>query len=372
MMKNKKILLLSYSFRTGGSEILCLKVAKYLKQKNYDIRVISTHLGRGNLSEQLDAIGVKSFALNNQKNKRLVSYLLLIRFLIFWKPEVVYAQHLTTAALLFPVLKLFRVKKIIVTEHTDYEFKQYPRFQKMAKKYFNKMDLITVIHPGLLQYFSQQFNISETKIVMIPNGINLSTYSVNKEQFLARSIFDEKKARPVIIGWVGRIHPQKNLIGALETVLLLNEKTDRKFILKIVGEGDQQEECRQFVENKKIGHLVDFIGRHDNVSQVLKSVDIYFSSSITEGVPFTMLEAQACSCPVVMPKVGGIEYFIDEGETGYLYDAGDFEKAAEIIESLMLNPDKAKKVALSAAQYAKDFYDDDEIMAKYESKIVSI
>lgn len=81
--------------------------------------------------------------------------------------------------------------------------------------------------------------------------------------------------------------------------------------------------------------------------------DVLFMPSISEGCPLTMLEAMAAGVPIVASKVGGNQDVISNGEEGYLYDCWDIQKAADLIESILTNPDKAKKLGEKGVQRVK-------------------
>jgi glycosyltransferase involved in cell wall biosynthesis len=87
---------------------------------------------------------------------------------------------------------------------------------------------------------------------------------------------------------------------------------------------------------------VFFIGRCDNVADLLFASDVGVLSSKAEGFANAILEYMAAGLPVVATDVGGVREAIVEGETGYVVPAGDDRKMAERIIQLLEEPARAR------------------------------
>ena len=83
---------------------------------------------------------------------------------------------------------------------------------------------------------------------------------------------------------------------------------------------------------------------------------IFVLSSLTEGVPLTVLEAMASKLPVIATQVGGVPDIIQDDETGLLVDPGDVHTLREKIEILVKDQEKRRQLASSAYQYVKENY----------------
>jgi glycosyltransferase involved in cell wall biosynthesis len=87
---------------------------------------------------------------------------------------------------------------------------------------------------------------------------------------------------------------------------------------------------------------VFFLGRCDNVAELLFASDIGVLSSKAEGFANAILEYMAAGLPVVATDVGGAREAISEGGTGYLVASGDDEKMAEHIIKVLNDPQRAR------------------------------
>jgi glycosyltransferase involved in cell wall biosynthesis len=110
----------------------------------------------------------------------------------------------------------------------------------------------------------------------------------------------------------------------------------------IAGEGELMESLRGLAAELGIKNDVFFLGRCDNVADLLFASNIGVLSSKAEGFANAILEYMAAGLPVVATDVGGAREAIAEGETGYLVASGDDEKMAERIIEVLNHPERAR------------------------------
>lgn len=365
MPASKRILLLSYSFNTGGSEVLCVKIAKHLKKSGHDVRVIATHTGEGVFSETYDSLGIPNYALNNDECGKWKTNVKMLAYLAKWKPDIVHAQHVGCMVLLYWPLKMMAVRKLYVTEHTNFRFQEQESFHNLAYKYLPKMSGMTVIHQGLVDYFGSEFDIKPENMHLIYNGLDTN-------RFKPSELDKEKEAKDIVIGWVGRLAPTKNFPRAAEIIRKLVDRLPEYTIkVAVVGEGPLEDDARKAVIELGLQEVFEFRGVRSEVEKELLEFDLYLMSSNQEGVPFTMLEAQSCGLPVVVPDVGGIKYFIENQQNGFMYPDGDVDTAVDYLERLIKDPLLRERIGGNARQFALDHYEDDKNLAKYEELFLS-
>lgn len=115
-----------------------------------------------------------------------------------------------------------------------------------------------------------------------------------------------------VVGFVGRLHEQKNLFRFLEICREVKaQKSNAKFVL--IGEGPQESELKAYAEKMGIGNDVVFLGRREDVPNVLMAMDVFLFPSSYEGLGLVAIEAQAtglscvCSDEVPAPNLTGYE-----------------------------------------------------------------
>lgn len=137
-----------------------------------------------------------------------------------------------------------------------------------------------------------------SKAKMINNGIDCEQYRFNQ------TVRDEVRKEfsigedDFVIGHVGRFIPLKNqsfLIDILEEL----HKTMSEVKILFVGEGDTMEEVKLKVESKGLMNLVIFTGVRSDVARLMQAMDIFVMPSWFEGLPVSLVEAQAAGLPIV-------------------------------------------------------------------------
>lgn len=115
--------------------------------------------------------------------------------------------------------------------------------------------------------------------------------------------------------------------------------------LLIAGEGDLRESLEAQIAALGLQDTVTLLGHREDVPSILRAADLYVSSSWSEGLGTSVLEALACGVPVVATVAGGIPEMIEPGKTGYLVANRDPEVLADAIIEAIGHPRDAKKYA---------------------------
>jgi glycosyltransferase involved in cell wall biosynthesis len=88
-----------------------------------------------------------------------------------------------------------------------------------------------------------------------------------------------------------------------------------------------------------LGDRVTFLGPRDDVPDLLRASDAFVLASSLEGLPLTVLEAQACGIPVVAYPTAGIPEIVEHGRTGLLARAGDIDDLAAQLAAVARDPE---------------------------------
>jgi colanic acid/amylovoran biosynthesis glycosyltransferase len=128
--------------------------------------------------------------------------------------------------------------------------------------------------------------------------------------------------------------------------------------LKMIGDGELWESCKQLAKNLEISRAVEFLAPRPQleVATALRQVRAFVQHSIrasggdSEGTPVSVLEAGAAGLPVVATRHAGIKDVVIDGETGLLVDEGDIEGMATQMIQLAQEPDLAGRIGKAARQ----------------------
>jgi glycosyltransferase involved in cell wall biosynthesis len=181
--------------------------------------------------------------------------------------------------------------------------------------------------------------ISESHISIIHNAIDTNVWSPGQSRNDLLAELGIEQSFPVV-GYVGRIMPEKDLVTWLRAAALVAEKYPlARFILVGDGrDGKTLHELKNLATKLGIADRVLFPGYRLNLLPFYSAFDIFTLTSLHEGLPNCILEAMAMGIPVVTVDVGGAKELVSDGNSGYVLPQGDAYGLAQAILALTNNP----------------------------------
>jgi len=184
------------------------------------------------------------------------------------------------------------------------------------------------------------------KIEVIPLGFDLSKFQENMEE--KRVLFRKDynvAVEEIAIGIIGRLVPVKNHHLFLEAIKEVLQQTKKKIKVFIIGDGEDmavlQNKAKQLEipfrvnEFKKSKEVLCFTSWIKEIDYVNAGLDIVALSSLNEGTPVSLIEAQAANNPIVSTNVGGIENIVLKDDTALLSEVGDVQAYAKNLLCLL-------------------------------------
>jgi len=168
--------------------------------------------------------------------------------------------------------------------------------------------------------------------------------------------------------FVGRFHPQKNLVTLIEQFAAAAAKQrEKRFHLDVVGDGPQHEQVAQTIENLRLQDRVSLLGwlSRDQLLQCYRRADCLVNPSIGEGLPNVVLEAMACALPVIASRVAGNDTLVKHRETGLLFDVKRPGELGECILWMAADPTARRQMGLRARADATANYSWTSVATRY-------
>jgi len=219
----------------------------------------------------------------------------------------------------------------------------------------------------------KHFNVDESKIKVIYNGINLQEYVVTNETSTL-DVYGIDKSKPYVL-FVGRITKQKGIIHLVNAIKYIDADTQ---IVLCAGAPDTPEIAKEMQDSvdevKKTRDNVIWIAEmlpKKDVIQLYSHADVFCCPSIYEPFGIINIEAMACKTAVVASAVGGIKEVVVHGETGLLIpleqqNEAPFEPVnpdkfsrdlADGINKLINDKELREKMAINSRKRVEDYFD---------------
>ena len=180
------------------------------------------------------------------------------------------------------------------------------------------------------------------KVSVIPLGFDLSRFQSNQESKRKefRSTYGIEESE-FAISIIGRLVPIKDHALFLNAIAELNIPNLRVFI---VGDGECRNELEELCSSLKLDYssgdrpsLITFTSWIKEVDKVLAGSDLIALSSLNEGTPVTLIEAQAAGKPIVTTNVGGIKDIVIPGQTALISESRELQDFANLLRKAITN-----------------------------------
>lgn len=224
-------------------------------------------------------------------------------------------------------------------------------------------DAIIAISDVQKKELTEKFKIARAdKFRVIPLGLELESFftgqEIKRERF--RSEFGVDKDT-IAIGIIGRLVPVKNHLLFLDGLKKLLETTGQKIKAFIVGDGESRQQIEQAAASLGISYSVHtdtthphplvFTSWRTDVDVVCAGLDIVALTSLNEGTPVSLIEAQAAGKAIVSTRVGGITDVVLENKTALLSDVHDEALFAENLMKLVHDADLRNTLSSAGRDY---------------------
>ena len=178
-----------------------------------------------------------------------------------------------------------------------------------------------------------------------------------------------------MVGFLGRVVPIKDVKTLLRAARrVCDVLPDATFLIAgpLDEDAEYYEECRELTAQLQLGGHVQFLGMRKR-DEVLPLMDVMALSSVSEGLPFVVLEAMATGIPLVSTDVGACRELLegqpDEnpalGPCGLLAETGDSDGIARALIRLLSDAELQDDMSVAGWQRARRCYHEDLALGAY-------
>ena len=322
-----------HSLEVGGTEVLVAQFARNLSDK---FRMVIACLDRlGPLGEDLRHEGFEVRVIGRNAGIDWRCGRNLSRFLREYNVDLIHAHQYTPFFQGLVSRVFYRRPPVLFTEHGRHHPDVPSRKRAIANRLLvQQRDRVVAVGSAVKQALITNERINGDRIAVVYNGVDLAPYAnivhadragIRRELQLDDDSF--------VIAQVARLNRLKDHATAIRTVRRLKD-SHIKVRLLIAGNGEERPTIESLIREHDVGNEVRMLGTRNDVPRILAASDAFLLTSISEGIPLTVIEAMAARLPIVSTRVGGVAEVVMDGVTGLLANAQDDSSLANHLTRL--------------------------------------
>ena len=206
---------------------------------------------------------------------------------------------------------------------------------------------------------------------MIRNFVNCDVYVRDPARYTAlrpRFAAPEEK----LLVHLSNFRPVKRVGDVVEGFARIARELPSRLML--IGDGPDRSLAEHLARQYRVQDRVHFLGKQDNVFELLPLADLMLMPSEMESFGLAALEAMASSVPAIATRVGGVPELITDGVNGCLLPVGDVEGMAAAALALLRKPARLAELGQRARRTAQDHFCASRIIplyARYYEEVLS-
>jgi len=348
-----RIVQLIDSLEIGGAEKMAVSYANALSSEISFSGLIATRK-EGTLKNELQSDVPYWFA----NRKSVLDFKALWRTRTFIKEHNVSIVHAHSSSFFFAVLLKMLVPSLKIVWHDHYGYSDFvserknKRLLQWASFFFYR---IITVNEKLKDWSKKELDCKDVKY--LPNFVSV----VHSESGIPLQGTDGKR-----ILCLANLRPQKNHLLVLEIARKIkNIHPDWTFHL--VGKDFKDAYSKQLREQLLALGLQDTVFLYGSVAEVdfvIRQSDIGILTSISEGLPVSLLEYGYFGLPVIATAVGEIPSVINKAN-GILIPEGDAGLFIEALLQLIADPDSRKKIGTALQKDIRQYYIKESVVQDY-------
>ena len=302
----ERILHVIGGMNAGGMETMIMNYYRRIDRKKIQFDFLIFNRNKCFYEDEIERLGGKIYRIETSRRKSIIkNHKEVKEFFKNNKYNIVEFHQGITYYYPLKMAKKYNVSTRIIHNHgIDRNFlKKYKiynelfakiRISNLATNYFT-------CSPEVNQQLFSKKVIKNKRIEVIPNSIDVKKFEFSKEKRekirKAMNIDDNT----IVYGHIGTFTYPKNhefLLRIFNEIVKKNENT----LLLLIGEGKLKENIEKEAKNFKIYNKIKFLGIRKDIEELLSAMDVFIFPSLFEGIPLTLLEAQASGIPIFLSE----------------------------------------------------------------------
>lgn len=346
-----------------GAEIMMMHLCQAQQLMGFDVEVISIGAlaeGRKPLEKALDE---KSISWRMWRMRSIPDLRQAYKIACYCRKsqaDVIHSHGYKGNILLGLLPKAFRSVPVVSTVHG---YTSQKRFGKMAinqwldRACLKRLDAVVLVSDGMKHQVPTRH--LSNKLHVVPNGIP------EDEGLPVLSEVEYFRSSDLKVGAVGRLSSEKNFDMLIRSMSLIVERTPSAKLV-IYGEGDERPRLEMLVERLGLKNSVFLPGYIDDPVILYQSIDVFVNSSLSEGMPITLIEALKNGCAIVATDIAANRCVLESSSSvAKLVTLSEIDMANRILEFSSVSTEERKALMERAKRLFKEKYTSSIMAAAY-------
>ena len=349
--EKRKILFVIHEMTMGGAQRVVSNLLNGLDRQFFEVH-LALFNKKGVLLENIK----KDVTIHDLKASRVMTGAhKLIGLILKEKPAVVFTgiTHVNLMVATFiPLFKLFLKETTFITREVNIptiraeHMKKSKKMDRVYKRFILRFDTIIAQSNFMKEDILKSYGLKDQHVTVVNNPLDKNAILKKLEEKNNKKLLAEGKINIVA---TGMLRKQKGFEQLLDVMPLL----DKRYHLSIVGEGVERKVLEEKIEYLNITEQVTLLGLQKNPYIYMEEADLVVLSSLYEGFPNVILEANACGKFVVAFACPGVsEEIIVEGLNGVLVEDKNIDIFAQAIEKYANVDHDKEKIIKTVECYA--------------------
>ncbi len=347
------------------------EIALAAKNAGYDVTIITHFTGA---EDEISALGLRVMNLPENPtgmnlHEEIATLLFLYNLYRKEKPDVIH--HVGIKPMLWgTIAATFARRKNVVNavSGTGFMFSPHRRNSKKAKavrsalRRYNRESYKFIFQnfDDKGEFENEKISLPEQAIIIKGSGVDLSKFAYVDEK--------QKDNSLIKIVFTARMIQSKGVLILIEAAEKLRKEYEGKIQFLLCGalHDNPSALTKSQMESFCDDSYIKWLGFQSDIYSILKTCHIMaFPSFYMEGLPKSIIDAEAAGLPVITTNWVGCKDTVEDGVNGYLIPVKNSDALAEKLKILIDNPDLRQKMGKKSREYAEKYFSIDNVIEKH-------
>ncbi len=250
------------------------------------------------------------------------------------RPDIIHLHSRRGTEIIGAIASRLEKRPVILSRRVD-----NPEPRWLVKLKYRLYHKVITISEGIKKVLLKE-GVAIDKLVCVPSAVDTQTYNAHRDREWFQQHFNIKPEQPVI-GVIAQLILRKGHRYLLQSIpQILSRYPDTQFLF--FGQGPLTKQIQKEIIAQQLQNNVHLMGFREDIEKIMPNLDIVAHPAEMEGLGVSLLQAAACSIPIVASAVGGIPEIVKNNVNGILVPPKNQLALSDSILSLLENPERAR------------------------------